>query len=54
MKIRKYFSLNDNENLIYKNLRNIAKYVFRCKCIALSVLLGRMVEITIDLSVHLK
>ena len=41
MKIRKYFSLNDNENLIYQNLWNIAKYVFRCKCIALTVLLER-------------
>ena len=41
MKIRKYFPLNGNENLIYQNLRNIAKYVFGCKCIALSVLLER-------------
>lgn len=34
MEIFKYLELNDNENVIYQNLWDAVKVVFRGKCIA--------------------
>lgn len=53
--IRKYFDLNENKNMIYKNMWGVAKVMFREKFITLKTIITKVCKFTIDdFNFHLK